>query len=121
MFGLVVRFDLRPESVAAFDRLVDEMLVRIRAEEPGTLVYVCHHVDGEPVTRIFYELYRDRPAFELHERQSHVQHFFSNRAQFLTAPPRVEWLRPRVGKGLPGAQPPPTAAGLWSVEPGTIG
>ncbi len=101
MFGLVVRFDLRPGCEAAFDRLVDETLARIRTEEPGTLLYLCHGMVGEPATRIFYELYRGREAFDLHERQPYVQRFLSARAAYVAAIPRVELLQPLDGKGLP--------------------
>jgi quinol monooxygenase YgiN len=68
MFVLVVRFDLRDEVAAAqFDRLTREAVRRIAEREPGTLLYLTHHVDGEPLARVFYEVYRDREAFRAHE------------------------------------------------------
>ena len=39
----------------------------VKANEPGTLVYASHTVEGQPLQRIFYELYRDEAAFEAHE------------------------------------------------------
>lgn len=61
MFGLMVRFTCKDEdSAAAFDILVGETIEAIRQHEPGTIVYASHQVDGEPLQRIFYELYRDR-------------------------------------------------------------
>jgi quinol monooxygenase YgiN len=59
MLALAVRFDLRPGAEADFDRLVETTTARIRAEEPGTLLYLCHRVREEPTARVFYELYRD--------------------------------------------------------------
>ncbi|MFD7983116.1 putative quinol monooxygenase [Kitasatospora indigofera] len=83
-FGLVVRFTAHDEeAAAAFDRLAADALVGIRSHEPGTLVYVNHGVPEEPRVRVFYELYVDRSAFEKHEQQPHVQHFLSERAQYL--------------------------------------
>lgn len=59
MFALVVRFDLLPGTEDEFDWLA-ETGAGIRAEEPGTLLYLCHTVPGEPSARVFYELLRSR-------------------------------------------------------------
>ncbi len=68
MFGLFVRFTCKDEASAeAYDRLVAETVEAIKANEPGTLVYASHLVEGQPLQRIFYELYRDKAAFEAHE------------------------------------------------------
>lgn len=90
-FGLVVRFTLRPGHEAAFDDLVARTLAGIRAEEPGTLVYVSHRVEGDPLVRMFYELYRDREAFEEHERRPHTVRFLAERERHL-AGVEVEFL-----------------------------
>jgi quinol monooxygenase YgiN len=100
MFGLMVRFRLRPDGAAGFDRLVDETLPLIKAHEPGTLIYTVHTVEGDPDARVFYELYRDRHAFEEHERQAHVQRFLVRREEHL-AGIEVDFLTLRSGAGLP--------------------
>lgn len=69
----------RWRAAAEFDALVAETLAGIRASEPGTLIYVNHVVDGEPDQRIVYELYRDREAFDEHERQPHTRKFLAGR------------------------------------------
>ncbi|MBF6286896.1 putative quinol monooxygenase [Nocardia cyriacigeorgica] len=100
MFALVVKFNLRdPEKAAAFDQLVVETLREIAEHEPGTLVYATHVVEGEPLARIFYEVYRDREAFDEHERQPHTRRFLDRRGEFV-ADFRVELLTPGVVKGL---------------------
>jgi quinol monooxygenase YgiN len=98
-FGLVVRFTLVPDAAQGFDRLVAETVSRIRAAEPGTLVYTCHRVEGEPSQRIFYELYRDRAAFEEHEAQDHVRRFLQDREQYL-ARTEVDFLELQAAKGV---------------------
>jgi quinol monooxygenase YgiN len=82
-FALVVRFTVRPGSEEAFDALTAATTTAIRASEPGTLVYACHRVDQAPQQRIFYELYRDRAAFDAHEEQPHVRHFLQAREALL--------------------------------------
>jgi quinol monooxygenase YgiN len=47
--------------------------------EPGTLVYATHAGSDEPQQRIFYELYRERAAFEAHEQYAHVRTFLADR------------------------------------------
>ena len=102
MFGLSVRFTCRDaESAAGFDRLVAETVPEIRQHEPGTLVYAVHTVDGKPLERIFYELYRDRAAFDAHEEQPHTRRFLAGREQFL-ASVEVDFLTLQTGKGTDG-------------------
>lgn len=100
MFALVVRFDLLDEQAAeAFDRLVAETVAEIRAKEPGTVVYAVHSVADAPLSRVFYELYESRDAFEEHERQPHTRRFLDARDQYLRGS-RVEFLGSPVGKGV---------------------
>jgi quinol monooxygenase YgiN len=84
-FALVVRFTVSTGAETAFDDLVTETTAAIREREPGTLVYACHQVDGAPQMRIFYELYRDRSAFDAHEEQPHVKRFLAAREALLDA------------------------------------
>lgn len=100
MFGLVVRFDLKDEAAAeAFDALVAKTAEGIRSE-PGTLLYIVNRVEGAPLSRVFYEVYADREAFEAHEATPHVKHFLAEREQYISDL-RVEFLTPTGGKGLP--------------------
>ena len=102
MFGLVVRFFCKDEaSAVAFDDLVAATAPGIKDKEPGTLVYVSHKVEGQPLQRIFYELYADREAFDAHEQQPHTVNFLKERERFLTGH-EVDFVSPIVGKGIDG-------------------
>ena len=94
VFTLVVRFDL-PDAAAAqtFDSLAAAVVPLIRAHEPGTLVYETYRVEGEPLARVFYEVYRDREAHAEHERQPHTAAFLTTIGS-LVAQTRVEYLSP---------------------------
>jgi quinol monooxygenase YgiN len=86
MFGLLVRFTCKGEAAAAaFDELVARTGERIRADEPGTVIYTVHRVGGRPLERVFYELYRDKAAFEEHESKDYVRAFLAERDQYLSA------------------------------------
>jgi quinol monooxygenase YgiN len=93
MFALVVRFELNPGQGSAFDELMARTLAGIRADEPGTLVYVCCRIDGAPLARLFMEVYADRAAFEQHERTPATMRFLTERTP-LIASSRVEFLTP---------------------------
>ncbi len=102
MFGLVVRFFCKDEEAAAkFDELVAATAPGIRDGEPGTVIYASHRVDGAPCQRIFYELYRDREAFDFHEQQPHTRHFLEQREQYLDGH-EVDFVTPTAGKGIDG-------------------
>jgi quinol monooxygenase YgiN len=99
MFGLFVRFTCKDEASAeAYDRLVAETIEAIKTDEPGTLVYASHLVEGRPLQRIFYELYRDRAAFEAHESSPATRRYLAERDQYL-ASTEVDWLTLQTGKG----------------------
>ena len=99
MFGLMVRFEIREGYEHEFDRLTEQTIVGIHNKEPMTILYVCHQVEGAPSARIFYELYRDREAFEEHEHQEHVRAFLEEREQYV-ADTQVEYLFPWLAKGV---------------------
>jgi quinol monooxygenase YgiN len=102
MFGLLVRFTCKDQAAAeAYDRLVGETIEAIKAGEPGTLVYAAHTVDGQPLQRVFYELYRDKAAFDVHEASPATKRYLAGRGQYL-ASTEVDWLTLQAGKGTGG-------------------
>jgi quinol monooxygenase YgiN len=93
-FALVVRFDLPTSAAAtAFDALVRDVVPGILSEEPGTLVYATHAVDGEPLARVFYEAYRDRSAHAAHEARPATARFLQQVGE-LGPVVRVDFLTP---------------------------
>jgi quinol monooxygenase YgiN len=100
VFALVVRFDCRDEAAAArFDELTAVAVRQITEREPGTLIYATAAVEGEPLARVFYEVYRDRDAFQAHEQAEHVRDFHARKDPLLSGT-RVEFLTPGAAKGL---------------------
>lgn len=65
------------------------------------LLYVTHSVEEDPGARVFYELYRDRAAFEAHEAQPHVRHFLTEREHLIESF-TVDWLHPTAHAKAPG-------------------
>lgn len=96
-YALTVRFTTRDaEAAERFDALVERTLEGIRSE-PGTLVYVVHVPESEPLVRVFYELYADKDAFQAHEAQDHTKRMLSEREPYLTST-EVTFLNEMTGK-----------------------
>lgn len=92
MFALIVRFEILPGHLPAFDALVAQTLAGIAADEPGTIIYATHRRDEPPDERIFYEAYVYHDAFLAHEQTPHTRHFLAERSQHLSSAPEVWWL-----------------------------
>jgi quinol monooxygenase YgiN len=101
-FGMVVNFTLKEGHTEAFDELMRETVAEIRRLEPRTLAYVVQHVEGEPLRRVFYELYADWDAFQHHEKQEHTLRFKELRDQHL-ADKSVDRLGVVTAAGVDGA------------------
>ena len=71
-------------------------------------MYVIHLVPNAPMQRIFYEIYRDRAAFDSHESQPYMQRFVAERRSCVLATNVIE-LRLKYAKVAP--LPNPQASG----------
>jgi len=97
MLALIVRFEVKGESLAEFDDLVSTTLQGIRSSEHGTLMYFSSAVADSPRSRIFVEIYRDDDSFQAHEVLPHTRRFLEAREDLLDSY-RVEVLTPIAGK-----------------------
>jgi quinol monooxygenase YgiN len=121
-YGLIAIYTLLDDKVADFDRIAEQTAEQVQANEPDTLVYVIHTVPKAPMQRIFYEIYRDRAAFERHERQPYVKRFVTERRPCVLATNVIE-LRLKYAKVSPlpqgGPQVGPGAQGGAQAQPRT--
>ena len=99
-YGRILIFTLLEDRVAEFDRLAAQLAEEVRIREPGTLVHVIHLVPDAPMQRIFYEVYRDRAAFDSHENQLYAMRFVADRRSCVLATNVVE-LRLKYAKVAP--------------------
>ena len=121
-FGRLLIFTLHEDRVAEFDRLAEQTAESVRGAEPDTLVYIYHTLPTLPMQRIIYEIYRDRTAFESHQRQPHIQRFTDEakscvlssnvidlRLKYAKVAPLQGVSQPALGQSVapPSAPPPP--------------
>lgn len=90
LYGFILIYTLADGQGARFDQLTQETLAYVRENEPDTLIYVAHTVPNAPLQRIFYEVYRNRAAYDEHGRQPHVQRFHAERAACVLATNVIE-------------------------------
>lgn len=75
LYGQIAIYTLLESGAAEFDRLASTVLEQVRTTEPDTLVFVVHGVPSAPLQRILYQVYRDRAAYDEHQRKSYVTDF----------------------------------------------
>jgi quinol monooxygenase YgiN len=75
LYGLIAIYTLADNRVAEFDALAEQVVREVRTTEPDALVYAVHSVPNAPMQRIFYEVYRDRMAYEEHQRRPYIARF----------------------------------------------
>jgi len=85
LYGLISIYTLAEGTTAEFDALAERVVAEVRANEPDALVYTVHSVPNAEMQRIFYEVYRDRMAYEDHKRQPHIQRFEADRSPYVLA------------------------------------
>ena len=119
-YGRILIFTLLDDRVADFDRLAEETAEYVRTGEPDTLVYVIHLVPNAPLQRIFYEIYRDRAAFDSHESQPYMQRFVAERRTCVLATNVIE-LRLKYAKVAPLPGPPSAPLPVGPAAPLPVG
>jgi quinol monooxygenase YgiN len=115
-YGRILIFTLLDDKAADFDRLAEQTAEEVRTGEPETLVYVIHLVPNAPMQRIFYEIYRDRAAFESHENKSYMQRFVAERRTYVLATNVIE-LRVKYAKVAPLPADPRPLGVTQAVRP----
>jgi quinol monooxygenase YgiN len=115
-YGRILIFTLLDDKAADFDRLAEETAEEVRTGEPDTLVYVIHLVPNAPMQRIFYEIYRDRTAFESHENKAYMQRFVAERRAYVLATNVIE-LRVKYAKVAPLPADPRPLSVTQAVRP----
>ena len=81
------------DALAAF---LVEQVAAVRASEPGCLTYRIHRSTGDPALFLFYEMFADDAAFELHRKSPHLAAFRERRERegLVEGAVEVEILRP---------------------------
>ena len=73
MYILFVKVQVKPECVEDFIRATTDIDARSSVQvEPGCYRFDVLHGEADPGTIAFYEVYKDKDAFESHTRTDHI-------------------------------------------------
>jgi quinol monooxygenase YgiN len=90
LFGQITIYTVLDERIDDFDRMTERVVEQVRANEPGTLVYIAHAVPTAPMQRILYEVYQDRASYDDHLQQPYVVRFTEDRRAMVLATNSIE-------------------------------
>ncbi len=76
-FGLIVDFEIKPETADKFLGLITENARCSVADEPGCQVFDVLKVREQPDRVMLYEIYDNEAAFQAHIKMAHVTSFFA--------------------------------------------
>jgi (4S)-4-hydroxy-5-phosphonooxypentane-2,3-dione isomerase len=75
MFAVVVTFQLKPGSAAAFHPIIIENAETSVRSEPGCDQFQVLHDEADPDKIVLYEVYADEAAFDAHLKTPHFAIF----------------------------------------------
>jgi quinol monooxygenase YgiN len=79
-------------KAAEFESAVAAMTAKVRANEPGNLLYQLTKSRSDANTYKFLELYKDQDALTRHNQTEYYKELMSKAGTLLAAPPNLETL-----------------------------
>jgi len=70
-------YQVRPQAVAKVKRAIEEFVQYVRANEPGTQMYVAWQQQSEPTRFIHLFIFKDANAQTIHSESAAVKRFES--------------------------------------------
>ena len=92
---------VRPGREAELDRLMRRLAEDVQRHEPGCLRFDYVRAEGDGLTRLVYEQYRDRVAFEYHKTTPYLREFIPGLLECLQQPPEVTTYSDVAAPALP--------------------
>ena len=102
MMTVIAKLKIRAGADADFEAAARDMIAHVKANEPGTIVYLCHRSTADPTVYAFYEVYADQGAFAAHGGSPAMQAFFKKMGGLLDGRPEIE-LYEEIGGKRPNA------------------
>ena len=98
MITVVATLKVQPGKEGAFRQEAEKMIAHVKANEPGTLVYVLHQSTKDPTEFMFFETYSDQAAFSAHGASESMRHFFGAVGTLVAGRPEVKMYDEIAGK-----------------------
>jgi quinol monooxygenase YgiN len=72
MLGIVAKITVKPGMDKEFEAVAKELVSKVRAHEPGCLLYALHRSET-PNVYVFMERYADQAAVDAHRATDHFR------------------------------------------------
>ena len=92
MLGIVATIRVQDGKGANFEEVFRRLAAKVKADEPGNLLYQLTRSRAEPNTFKVLELYKDQAAVEAHRSSDHFRSIGAEMGPFLAGRPDVEIL-----------------------------
>ncbi len=89
---LIVDFQVKPEHLDRFMKMIDENARASVTSEAGCLQFDVTRANDDPCHVMLYEVYANEDAFKVHMTMAHTQAFLGPVKDMLTKPPAATFL-----------------------------
>jgi quinol monooxygenase YgiN len=83
MCTVIAYFHAKPEKQQELEKILQDFVVRTW-QEPGCIDYHLHQGDEDPNVFVFYENWRSRSDWDLHNQKPFLKRFLDKRTDYLT-------------------------------------
>jgi quinol monooxygenase YgiN len=90
MIAVTSTVKIRNGKAGEFETLVAAVKAKVRANEPGNLLYQLARSRVDANTYRFLELYKDQDALDRHNQTEYYKEMVSKAGSLLAAPPNAE-------------------------------
>jgi quinol monooxygenase YgiN len=92
MIGIVAKISVQPGKGADFEAVFLELAAKVRANEPGNLLYQLTRSRTEADTYKVLELYKDQDSLAAHGQSDHFKEIGRKMGAFMAGRPEIEYL-----------------------------
>ncbi|MGH7933030.1 MAG: putative quinol monooxygenase [Candidatus Binataceae bacterium] len=89
---LIARIKAKQGSEQKLEEAFRDMIKKVRANEPGCQAYVLHRNNDDATQFVWYEVYQDQAAFDLHRKTDHMKEMGGRIADLLDGRPQLDFL-----------------------------
>ena len=82
MLGIVAKLTVKPGMEKQFEAVAQELVAKVRASEPGCVLYALHRSET-PNVYVFMERYVDQAAIEAHRATDHFKTLGRKMGEFM--------------------------------------
>ncbi|HXN86051.1 MAG TPA: putative quinol monooxygenase [Candidatus Binataceae bacterium] len=87
---VIAKLKTKAGSEKQFEDAARKMIDTVRSAESGTLQYILHRGVKDPTEFVYYEVYSDQAALDLHGKTDHMKAFGGAIGALLDGRPQID-------------------------------